>query len=311
MTSTAARTANRIARILAMIPYIVGNDVATMGDLRERFGYASDSEVVRDLHLIFLTGLPGYGPGDLIDVDIYEDEVTIDSAEYFSRPMKLTPAEALGLLAAGSTFLASNQAPPALASAMDKLSIAIGANADDAVLFDVEAPEAVTTLREAIDETRLIEIGYIGMATNERTVRVVEGESVFFNLGDWYLAGFCRYAEDDRLFRVDRMDSITVLDQLYEPSVADAASIVRYEPSPDDHEAVFLVGKRSRWVTEYYPVEYEDISPESTRVTMSVSDPLVAARLLIRLGPDAEFKSGAAVGKALLDLRMRITARYT
>jgi proteasome accessory factor C len=310
MTSTAARTANRIGRILAMIPYIVERDVATIGDLRDRFGYASDSEVVRDLHLIFLTGLPGYGPGDLIDVDIYEDEVTIDSAEYFSRPMKLTPAEALGLLAAGSTFLASNQAPPALASAMDKLSIAIGANADDAVLFDVEAPEAVTTLREAIDETRLIKIGYIGMATNERSVRVVEGESVFFNLGNWYLAGFCRYAQDDRLFRVDRMDSISVLDQMYEPSVADTAAIVRYEPSPDDHEVVFLVGKRSRWVTEYYPVEYDDLSPESTRVTMSVSDPLVAARLLIRLGPDAEFESGAAVGEALLDLRTRITARY-
>ncbi len=311
MTSTAQRTANRIARILAMIPYIVDNDVATIADLRNRFGYTSDREVVSDLHLIFLTGLPGYGPGDLIDVDIFEDEVTIDSADYFARPMKLTSAEALGLLAAGTTFLASNQAQPALASAMDKLSIAIGVDPDDAVLFDVDAPEAVTTLREAIDESRLVEIGYVGMATNERTVRIVEGESVFFNLGNWYLSGFCRHADDDRLFRIDRIDSVTVLEQLYEPSVADSAAIVRYEPSPDDHEVVFLVGKRSRWVIEYYPVEYDDLSEGSTRVTMRVSDPLVAARLLVRLGPNAEFESGDTVGTALADLRARIAARYS
>lgn len=311
MTSSAARTANRIARILAMIPYIVENDVATIDDLRERFGYSTDSEVVRDLQLIFLTGLPGYGPGELIDVDIFEDEVTIDSADYFSRAMRLTPAEALGLLAAGSTFLASNQAPPALASAMGKLSIAIGVEADDAVLFDVEAPEAVTTLREAIDAGRLVEIGYVGRATNERTVRIVESESVFFNLGNWYLAGFCRYADADRLFRIDRIDSIDVLDQLYEPSVADASAIVRYEPSPDDHQVVFTVGKHSRWVTEYYPVEYEDLADKRTRVTMRVSDPLVAARLLVRLGPDAQFESGDAVGAALSDLKGRILARYS
>ena len=120
-----------------MIPYVVGRDGASIEDLRERFGYTSDAEVVKDLQLIFLTGLPGYGPGDLIDVDIFDDEVSIDSADYFGRPMRLTPSEALGLLAAGSTFIASDQATPELRSAIDKLSHAIGAEVDDRVLVVV------------------------------------------------------------------------------------------------------------------------------------------------------------------------------
>ena len=300
----------RIARILAMIPYVVGRDGATIEDLRDRFGYGSDADVVNDLQLIFLTGLPGYGPGELIDVDIFEDEVTIESADYFSRPMRLTPAEALGLLAAGSTFIASNQASSDLRSAIDKLSHAIGAELDDRVLVDVPTPPTVAVLQTAIGETRLVEITYVAMSTNEQTRRVVEGESVFFNLGKWYFSGFCRYADADRLFRVDRIDTIEILDGLYEPSVADASSIVRYESSPDDHVVEFTVGPGSRWVTEYYPVEASPLPDGGQRVTMRVSDPLVAARLLLRLGSDANLVEGDAVAASLADLRERVLLRY-
>jgi proteasome accessory factor C len=304
------RTEMRIARILAMIPFVVERDGATIHDLRERFGYASDAEVVKDLQLIFLTGLPGYGPGDLIDVDIFEDEVTIDSADYFARPMRLTPAEALGLLAAGSTFIASDQASPELRSAIDKLSRAIGAQLDDHVLVDVPTPPTVELLRSAIEGTKLVEITYVAITTNEHTTRLVEGESVFFNLGRWYFSGFCRYADADRLFRVDRIDTVQVLDELYEPSVADASSIVRYEPSPDDHVVEFTVGTASRWVTEYYPVEASPLPDGGQHVTMRVSDPLVAARLLLRLGADAVLVSGDTVAAALDDLRRRVLLQY-
>lgn len=305
-----ARTENRIARILSMIPYVVANDGASIDDLRNRFDYATNAEVVKDLNLIFLTGLPGYGPGDLIDVDIFEDEVTIDSADYFSHSVRLTPAEALGLLAAGSTFLASNQAPPALASAIGKLSAAIGVEVDDQVVFDVPTPEVVTVLREAIDGSRLVEITYVSRARNEPTLRVVEGETVFFNLGNWYLRGYCRLADDERLFRVDRIGTVKTLDEQYQPSVADAPSTARYEPGADDHVVVFDLGASSKWVTEYYPIDAQEPAGDKTRVTMRVSDPLVAARLLIRLGSDASFVAGDEVEAAMADLTTRIRNRY-
>lgn len=293
-----------------MIPYVVANDGASIEDLRERFDYTTNAEVVKDLNLIFLTGLPGYGPGDLIDVDIFEDEVTIDSADYFSKSVKLTPAEALGLLAAGSTFLASKQAPPALGTAIAKLSAAIGVEIDDQMVLDVPTPETVSTLRSAIDDSRLVEITYVSRARNEATTRVVEGESVFFNLGNWYLRGYCRLAEDERLFRIDRIGDVSVLDQQYQPTVADAPSSARYEPSPDDYVVTFDLSDGSKWVTEYYPIEAMEPVGDQTRVTMRVSDPLVAARLLIRLGTDATFVSGDEVLAAMDDLTSRIRFRY-
>jgi proteasome accessory factor C len=181
---------------------------------------------------------------------------------------------------------------------------------DDQVVFDVPTPDTVTALREAIDATRLVEITYVSRARNERTTRVVEGETVFFNLGNWYFRGYCRLADDERLFRLDRIDTVTTLDEQYQPSVADAPSTARYEPSPDDHVVVFDLGDASKWVTEYYPIDAKESVGDKTRVTMRVSDPLVAARLLVRLGTDATFVSGEEVAAAMGDLTSRIRARY-
>ena len=48
----------------------------------------------------------------LIDVDIAEGRVWIRYADYFARPLRLTPAEGLGLLARGRTLLATPAPTP-------------------------------------------------------------------------------------------------------------------------------------------------------------------------------------------------------
>lgn len=293
-----------------MIPYVVAHDGASIDDLRERFDYPSNAAVVKDLHVIFLTGLPGYGPGDLIDVDIFEDEVVIESADYFSESLRLTPGEALGLLAAGTTFLASNQAPPSLESAVEKLAEAMGVDVDEQVILDVPTPDTVGILRRAIDESHPVRLEYVAKSTNERTSRVVEGEAVFFNLGTWYFRGFCRHADAERLFRVDRIADIEVLDEQYVPTVADSLATARYEPSADDYTVVFDVSHASRWVADYYPAETQELDDGRIRVTMQVSDPAVAARLLLRLGDDAALTSGAEVQAARDALVERIATAY-
>ncbi len=307
---TSDRTAQRLTRILAVLPWIIEHDGASTTDLVTRFGYTSTTDLVKDLHLVFMTGLPGYGPGDLIDVDIFEDEVFIDAADYFARPLRLTPGEALGLLAAGMTLIESNQAPPALRSAVGKLSAVIAPDDRDTVHFDVPTPEAVGTLRSAIAEQHPVRIGYVGVASNVRTVRVIEGRSIFFNLGNWYLSGLCRLADAPRVFRVDRMDSIDVLDESYDLPDMPVQTMIQYQPTESDQRVSFTLDPSAAWVAEYYPVDLDVREDGSLRVTMSVSDPLVAARLLIQLGTTVSDIVGEAVNDALADLRKRILTRY-
>ena len=307
---TSERTSRRLARILAVLPYIIENDGAEIADLVERFDYDDEADLVKDLHLVFVTGLPGYGPGDLIDVDLFDDEVYVDAAEYFARPLRLTPPEALGLLAAGMTLLESDQAPDALRTAVDKLIGVIGADALDAVAFDVPTPPFVSTLRQAVLDNHVVRITHVAVATNERTVRDVEGWDVTFSLGNWYLTGFCRQAGDKRTFRLDRIEDVAVLDETFERTEVEQGIPVAYTPSESDHVVEFTVDGAARWVAEYYPVESSVLEDGSIRVRMSVADPLVAARLLLQLGDQARDVRGTAVLEEKEALRHRIRTRY-
>lgn len=307
---TSDRTARRLSRILAVLPYIIGHGGASLDELVERFDYRDKADLVKDLHLVFVTGLPGYGPGDLIDVDMYDDEVYVDAADYFSRPLRLTSAEALGLLAAGMTLLESDQAPTALATAVEKLIRVIGRDAVDAIHVDVPTPDLVPELRTAIELRTAAEITYVSIASNARTVRVIEPWEVTFDLGNWYVTGYCRSSADKRTFRIDRIESLTLTDDAYEiPADAISGRIV-YQPSESDHIVEFTVPARARWVAEYYPVEAADIGDGRTRIRMSVADPLVAARLLVQLGGDASDVSGDVVVAHIEALRERIRATY-
>ncbi len=305
-----SRTARCLSRILSVLPWVIAQDGAQLDDVVERFGYKDSSDLIKDLHLVFVTGLPGYGPGDMIDVDIYDDEVYVDAADYFSRPLRLTPSEALGLLASGMTLVESGQAPPSLVTAVEKLTGVIGADTADVVQFDVPTPDMVTALRAAIDRNHIVHIGYVGLASNERTERDVEGWAVTFNLGNWYLRGFCRLAMDERVFRVDRIDTLTELDETFDAPVSVPDGRVEYQPSESDSHVEFTAAPRSRWVAEYFPVDSSELEDGSLRVRMSVADPLVAARLLIQLNGDVSDVDGEAVTTATKQLRSRILTRY-
>jgi proteasome accessory factor C len=293
-----------------MLPWIIEHDGAEIEDLVERFSYKDKADLVKDLHLVFMTGLPGYGPGDLIDVDVFDDEVFVDAADYFAKPLRLTAPQALGLLAAGMTFIGSDQAPPALTRAVEKLTAAVLPDASSLVYFDVPAPDSLSTLRDAIENRRVLQITYVAIATNERTIRDVEGSSVFFNLGNWYLAGFCHLADAERVFRVDRIASVDALDSTYELNTAVHEGVVQYRASDSDAHVSFTVAPDSRWVSEYYPVDAVERDDGSQRITMSVSDPLVAGRLLIQLGAAVSDIEGEEVLRSMNGLRSRIRARY-
>ena len=144
---------DRLQRLLALVPWVAARDGPRLADVCARFG-CSEDELVDDLQLLFLCGLHPYTPDMLIDVDIADGRVWIRYADYFARPLRLTPAEGLGLLAAGRTLLATPGADPTgpLARGLAKLAGALGVDVDEAVEISLgSAPEGVmAVLREAV-----------------------------------------------------------------------------------------------------------------------------------------------------------------
>lgn len=292
-----------------MLPWVMAHPGARVTEVCERFGYTR-AELARDLNLVFVCGLPGYGPGDLMVAYIDGDEVVVDLADYFARPVRLTPAEALLLLASGMAMMSTGEAPEALISGVAKLQAALLPEGEP-LAVDLPAPPAlVPMLGDAAAAGRVVEIVYTSLATGETTRREVEPWRVFAALGNWYLMGRCRLAEGERIFRVDRIREAALTGEGFILPAALPPAEVRFMPRAEDVQAVIRLGPAAGWVAEYYPVEIVAQDDARTVVRFAASDPAVGARLLVRLGRDAELLEGAEVAAAAADLRFRIKRRY-
>jgi proteasome accessory factor C len=305
------RTVARLSRLLAMIPWVVANPGRPPEEVQQRFGYTSQAELVKDLETLFLCGLPGYGPEQLMDMYIDDDEVSIEMAEYFAAPLRLTAAEALVLLAAGSAVLSSGLgSSDALERAVSKLRSVIA----PPEIFDVgldASPGVTALLEEAVRERRVVRIVHASMASHATTERDIEPWSVFTTLGNWYVVAHCRRAVGRRVFRVDRIREAEMLDETFEPPADPPDESVSYRPGPEDSTARISLEPQASWVVDYYPVDVVERGDDGTIVIdFAAQDPMVTARLLLRLGTGATLLSGDEVARSLDALRASVLARY-
>jgi proteasome accessory factor C len=187
----------------------------------------------------------------------------------------------------------------------------MGIEAEETVVVDLAGEsDLVGLLREAVADARVVALTYTSLGKGETRERTVEPWSVFSTLGNWYLSGFCRTAGAERVFRVDRIQRADPTGETFEPPAEPPPPEVRYTPSEDDVRATIRLGPRSRWVAEYYPVDVVSDDDSGMVIEFSAADPAVPARLLLRLGSDADLVDGPETLLAVQDLRSRILERY-
>jgi proteasome accessory factor C len=233
-----------------------------------------------------------------MDVVIEEGRVWIRYADYFERPLRLTPEEGLALVAAGAALADVPGADPAgpIARALAKVASVLGVEPGEGLDIQLGSapPETLARLREAIAGRRQVELDYYTYGRDERSRRVVDPRVVFAAEGAWYLDGHCHRAGAARRFRLDRMADVRLLDTTFEASplaVAGPPSV--FDPDPDDPRVVLDLAPRARWVAEQYPVETVEERPDGClRVTLVAGERAWLERLLLRLGPDATVVDG-------------------
>jgi proteasome accessory factor C len=301
----------RLRRLLALVPWVVQQDGPTVAEVCSRFGL-TEEELIAELDLVWCCGVHPFTPDALIDVAVEEGRVWIRYADYFERPLRLTPEEGLALVTAGAALLAVPGADPQgpLARGLAKLAAVLGIDAEGAVDVRLGAVSegVLGTLRQAAADHRQVEIDYYTYGRDARTRRVVDPWAVFAAEGEWYLHAWCHLAQAERRFRVDRIRAIEVLPSSFEPPATVPAPEV-FSARPDDPRIVLELEPQARWVAEQYPVEaVEELGGGRLRVTMVVSERPWLERLLLRLGPLGQAVSGAD-GAASAAVQ-RVLARY-
>jgi proteasome accessory factor C len=287
---------DRLQRLLALVPYVVSRNVVGLAETAAAFG-VSEHQLVDDLNMLWCVELRSPDPYCPIDLSYEGGEIVVSQAESIDRPLRLGVDEASALLVA-LRMLAEVPAledRSALSRTIAKLEVVAGAagalSAQVAVQVDDQAAGSLLDrLRDAIDRGRRLHLSYYVPGRDEATERDVDPMRLIVVDGRTYLEGWCLRAEAVRLFRLDRVLSLTVLDEPASvPGDAQPRDVDEglFRPSPGDTEVVLELSSPGRWVAEYYPCrDVTELGSGRLRVSLLTPDTRWVRRLALRLGEE-------------------------
>nr|WP_255532822.1 YafY family protein [Nocardia sp. XZ_19_231] len=278
--------------MLNMVPYLLAHPGISAAEAAAELGVTT-KQLMSDLNQLWMCGLPGYGPGDLIDLSFSEESIEVTFSAGIERPLRLTSTEATALLVALRSIveMPGMVDPTAAHAAIAKIESAIASSdavvAGKPVEVPVEKP-VVATVRAALADARALRLVYYSASRDEVSERIVDPIRVVLVDNNSYLQAWCRQAEGVRLFRFDRIEDATELDEpAHAPSHAatDAAALDLFQDDPDVPLARLRIRADYAWVLDQYPMHrIESRADGSIEAGMRFASPDWMARLLLGFG---------------------------
>lgn len=308
--------------MLALVPYLRSRDGIPVERVAEDFGVTT-SQLVNDLNVLWFCGLPDAVTGEMIDVDMEaletEGVVYIDNAEFLPRPLRLTQHEALSLIVALRTLRSSagDEEREAVDSALAKLESAAGEGARTAGTVEVHVedpdPQVRRVVADALASGRRLHLAYLVPSRDEQTERDVDPLRLLTGEGRPYLEAWCYRADDVRLFRLDRITSVTTLNEPVAQHEVRERNLSEglFQPSAESPSAILDLHPAAHWIAEYYPNDSIEQRPDDVlRVTLRVGDLAWLRRLVLRQGGAAVVVQPAALADEVASLAREALAAY-
>jgi proteasome accessory factor C len=311
-----------LPRLLALVPYLLARPGSRVADVAAVFG-VTEKRLRADLDLLWVCGLPGHGPGDLIDLELSGDTVTLFEPAGVTRPLRLTVDEALALVVALRALAETPglEERDAVDRVLAKVERVAGAAAGPAgrvevALSDTREVEArvVPVVQDALDRGRRLHLAYHVPARDETTERDVDPMRLLLVEGRGYLEAWDRGAEGTRLFRLDRVERVAVLDEAADPpAAAEQRDLAQglFQPSPEHTLVTLRLRPGAHWVADYHPcesVEQADDGDLVVRLRTPATD--WVRRLALRLGGQGQVVAPAELARQVRDDARAARAAY-
>src|SRR5690625_96870 len=288
----AETSSQRVARLLSIVTYVHHAGTVDFTDLAQHFD-VSHAQLKKDLDTLWCSGLPGYGGGDLIEVERAGDLVQITNVEHMgiTAPLRLSAEEGIALLA-GVEALArvpGVEDQHTIEEVRAKLTAALGTA--EGISRDVEIelvrdsaavdPEIAATVRQALEAGKRLAITYVSNA-DETTQREVDPLRLVAAEGNSYLRAWCYRATGERAFRLDRIARAEILDVAAHPP--EAVSL-EFSLTPEEGEDITLeVTSPAQWVLSEIGGRNLEFTSRGVRAEVTVNNRAWFHSLLLSLG---------------------------
>ena len=222
MTSRATPT-EKAARLLDLVPYIYSHQGIALADLAVEFSI-TEAELLADLNTLWMCGESRF---DLIELEFDSGFVYIRNADAVNIVRSLSVQEATSILF-GLDLLKESipQERTDLLQDIQEIKTKIGEPFKRSIVGEPKIPaDVLTALQESLSKRQKLKITYHSLAEDLLTDRIIHPIATRVEDGVDLLHAFCERADGLRTFRIDRIHSAQVLDQL----VRDEAGLLKTE----------------------------------------------------------------------------------
>lgn len=293
----------RLARILKLIPFLQRNSGISVEDAANLFSI-TEEQLISDLNLIWLCGLPGYSHLELIDVSYDSGIVSIQNADTLSRPMRITFDEGAALLLAIENLAII--APESDA----KILLGLRKKISDLLALAIDHPESeistnppvlpeIIRLLESGDV--LIDIDYYSATLDDVVVRTIRPVELMSMNGFSYLTGYS--LEDDRYMhlRVDRIRKVAPSASTTGQPTPNSAMKGARKGSQISLQVELVAEASAYWLLQKWRLD--SLVPDEKWMSFHGAIPVYDQRWLVRLAMSA---GGSIAVNAPLEVRTAV-----
>ena len=209
MVKSQSTPVEKAARLLDLVPYISTHQGIALSELAQEFNL-TESELLSDLNTLWMCGLPGYTPLELIDLEFESGYVSIRNAEVLQRVRLLTKQE-LVIILLGLDILQSSLDPKRqdLSDAISGLTIRIKKIVGNvAIASPIVDSTHRAIITQAIASRADLLVSYHSTIKDTVSERIITPLELSLDHGFEILDAYCQSAEGFRTFRLDNMRSV-------------------------------------------------------------------------------------------------------
>ncbi|MBM3710758.1 MAG: WYL domain-containing protein [Actinobacteria bacterium] len=239
----------RAIRLLDLVPYIVAHPGISITELAKEFSISRD-EVLKDLNLLFLCGLPGYTPLELIDISFDEESVVIRDPQNLAAPRNLNESEALiariALAALEESTPKTAAAYPKIIALREKIAKAFSSSIPaSAITFTLDKERAtLEAIEGAIKHEFDLEITYNNVTKDSSSRRSITPISIIAEDTRTLVSAYCHSAKALRTFNLAQISEVSTKER------STRTDLERLEDSRGSSAEVIIKGEAASFLRE-------------------------------------------------------------
>jgi len=211
MAKSTTTPLEQTARLLDLVPFLLSHQGISLHELAKHFKIESDV-MIDDLNTLWMCGLPGYTPLELIDLAFDSGFVTIRNAAPLAYVRTMSSSEIVAL-ALGLDLLRENSENLGVEQSNRIENLAKHLRDQIGAQISI-TPSSITSHRSviltSIAQRVPVKMTYYSSNSDQETERTVSVFDFFRDNGVEYVQSYCHTSNGMRTFRVDRIVAVAL-----------------------------------------------------------------------------------------------------